>query len=325
MGKDDELISEKFIEEAEDSETVSRTAYEHLKCLDEFLRFTVDKKKEYVATRDSGSLYFSDLWYLFTPGQAIIDRDNQIYRITAVSNISHKIVSPWKKDKKAEEASIYLGCVKIDCDGYQLGPTLHTFRILRYDGLKAVTGLHVLPLRFKVVSGRKGEAVLKDFVERGRRFLSVTTIKHMHYSGLTMETKDEVDSEVVVDFEEAFSQRRQEEAQDNSLVSWIPALKSLIGEAGSEEYDSWLDKTPSCKEDCCASEDVYQDDYIDKERSEKYLQTLLPTNQNSKITVAATPRALPSENEELEVTDDELLIMSKCAYGFVLRSRKWGM
>ncbi len=49
----------------------------------------------------------------------------------------------------------------------------------------------------------------KTLVDRGSTFINACDVQHRgvprHYSGFTLETREEVDSQVVIDFEEAFN------------------------------------------------------------------------------------------------------------------------
>ncbi|RYP52432.1 hypothetical protein DL768_002398 [Monosporascus sp. mg162] len=158
--------------------TSSLTAYQHLKCLIQFMDCDMRKK---LACRDSDAcktVFFSDIWYLFKPG----DEDFPPWRI------------PWNKeaDRAEEQTPVILNCVYIDYDSKHLGPMTRKARIARFDGEKIVTSLEVFPLRY--AGEKKGAATPQKptFRERliahGKMFLDITSFKHMHYSGLTLDT-----------------------------------------------------------------------------------------------------------------------------------------
>ncbi|KAK5657447.1 hypothetical protein OQA88_3019 [Cercophora sp. LCS_1] len=109
---------------------------------------------------------------------------------------------------------VTLHCVYIDFDGKCIGPVSRLFEITRFDGECDITSLGVYALCYA------GGALRQRLIVRGRMFLEVAGVKHMHYKGLTLDMRDEVDSQVVIDFEEAFV------AHGNS--EWRPQVKQLI-------------------------------------------------------------------------------------------------
>jgi hypothetical protein len=132
----------------------------------------------------------------------------------------------------------------------------------------------------------------------------------MHYAGLTLETRDEVDSQVVIDFEEAFTKHK----------SWKPRVDQTI--SMRNDY-----KIESCREECCIDDHIHDDAYVEKERNDEFRDSLFPPAWTlSKMpSVAIFPRPLKEcQTEENKISDAELLIMSYRVFGFLLRSRRWG-
>lgn len=73
-----------------------------------------------------------------------------------------------------------------------------------------MTSLPVYPLRFadrKPNTGDEdmGETFRQRLIERGVRFMEYTKITHGYYNGYTLDTNEEVDSDVITDPEQAFS------------------------------------------------------------------------------------------------------------------------
>jgi hypothetical protein len=219
--------------EEEDEWTNSVTAYRHLKCLVRFMDEQLLGKTIFLESERCKTVAFTDIWYLFKPGDEVVDQSlKQVYRVIGVISPGHQVFPPWRakwdKDIKArEETPVYLHCVYIDFDGKQLGPLLRTVKIPRYDNEKAVTSLEVFPIRFaedKISplssdTNKKSRKTLREqFIERGKLFMNMTGFKHMQYNGMTLDTRDEVDSNVVVDFQEAFSYFQQ--AQKNAFKDY---------------------------------------------------------------------------------------------------------
>jgi hypothetical protein len=138
-------------------------------------------------------------------------------------------------------------------------------------------------------------------------------------AGPTVDGHDEIESQVVVDFETAFS---IEEQQD-----WKPELQMLMEDQDEDEDDDML-----CNANCCLDQHVHDDQYIDEKQKVKYIDHVLPKTGGPDATpsLAVIPRLLSeietnsgAENYHI-IPDEDLLIMSHRVFGFVLRNRKWG-
>ncbi|KAL7819816.1 hypothetical protein V8C26DRAFT_395308 [Trichoderma gracile] len=317
----------------EEEFTSSLTAYQHLSCLIDFMDNTIQAKIDYLSGTQPRTISFNHLWYLFKPGDDVVGQGRrQAYRVISITSTGHKVTPPWrnwKRDESEPAASITLFCVYIDFDGKQLGPVSKSFVISKFDGEKAITALEVYPIRFAetptaTYQQARDDSATKDdnkgsfqqeLIDRGKMFIDVASVKHMHYNGFTLEARDEVDSQVMVDFAEAFAA-----TQANG---WQPEIESLIGKdlggSGSSEDET-------CSAACCAGEYVYNDNYVDKTRNENYIARLMPgpDEPNDEPSVAIYPRPLKEITATKgTLTNDDLIIMSYRVFGFVLRSRKW--
>jgi hypothetical protein len=151
-------------------------------------------------------------------------------------------------------------------------------------------------------------------------FLDVAGVRHMHYNGFTLETRDEVDSQVMVDFVEAFA------ATSVDTTGWQPKVESLIGKDFQDEKEKSKGKShDACSANCCKGETVHQDGYAEKKRNDDYIASLMPQDHTRYPSVAIYPRALKdTKSPENALDDEDLVLMSYRVFGFVLRSRKWG-
>ncbi|KAH6608459.1 aaa family atpase [Trichoderma cornu-damae] len=329
----------------------SLIAYQHLSCLVEFMDRLIQTKISYLSKPGLRTIAFNHIWYLFKPGDEVVDQaQQQVYRVISVSSTGHMVTPPWRswsrKDGNSQVEYISLHCVYIDFDGKQLGPVTHVFTIEKFDGEKAVTALQAYPIRFaegpvsgyhsrREGTGEAGEVAYRNrLIERGKMFVDVASIKHMHYNGFTLEMRDEVDSQVMVDFSEAFAVRATETAAATSSDAsseankWQPKISSIIGRELGQTSSSQKKPEQACSAACCIGDYVYDDAYIEKKRNEDYIASLVPNPEetNMEPPVAIHPRLLKelaASNESL--ADDDLLIMSYRVFGFVLRSRKWGV
>lgn len=254
-----------------------------------------------------------------------------------------------------------LTCVYIDFDGANIGPVKKTFNFYRFDGQREITSLKVYPLSFhsstraeyrhvewaEVETLPAPERYRKELIQRGAKFLDVAGGKHMYYAGSTLDAKDEVESPVVVDFETTFTMHDKpdeqtdkpgllsppvrndetETSKDSTNQIWKPKLSTLIG----TESDPAPNEDIVCNGECCRDEFVHDDQYVDLKLKADYIDHLLPkagaVEKQPPITILPRPMSL-LKTESLEspvCSDDELVIMSYRVFGFVLRSRKFGM
>ena len=307
----------------QDELTTSAVAYEQLQCLIDFLDKEIRPKILSLSGDTSAgqaqNVSFADIWYLFKPGDEVIDQGcRQAYRVVGMASIGHRAISPWlnyydQSKAKSEETPVTLHCVYVDFDGKTLGPVSQLFEIPRFDGERAITSLEVYPIRYaKLAAAATPSAYRQMLIARGRMFLDVAGVKHMQYNGLTLDARDEVDGQVVVDFEEAFVARGNSE--------WRPQVEQRIGTSRLPKVDD-----DQCTAECCRNESIHKDGDIETKRSQDYIGNLIPEERNRVPSVAIYPRLLrDTRSQRNELTEDELIIMNYRVFGFVLRSRKWG-
>ncbi|KAK4446837.1 hypothetical protein QBC34DRAFT_145978 [Podospora aff. communis PSN243] len=327
--------------EDDDDVTKSPTALEHLKCLLTFIDADMSAKQKYLEGPDCRRVFFSDLWRLFRPGMEVTGSDGkQVYRVFSVTSAKHRVVPRWEKwfsdtGKRKRTQPFSISCVYIDFDGKSLGPVVKVFNFNRFDGERDVTSLEVYPIRFHPIKTADfsdlewkeleafptNEIYRQKLIRRGVKFIEAAGVKHMYYAGPTLEARDEVESQVVIDFETAFSVDNAEQR------SWKPQLKTMIGNSKADEDDD-QNEEDDCEATCCRRENVHDDTYVDEKMEEEYITGLLPESgaENEHPSIAIIPRPLGelhTGNGKSLVTDDELVIMSYRVFGFVLRSRKW--
>lgn len=331
---------------SKDEHTSSLTAYQHLGCLIQFMDRVIQAKINFLSQPSAlRTIAFKHIWYLFKPGDTVVGQgQQQVYRVMNITSTGHLVTPPWRnwnKDENSPVENITLHCVYIDFDGKQLGPVYQIFTIEKFDSEKAITALDVYPIRFasggfRVRNGNTetGEMYYRrTLVERGKVFVDVAHIKHMHYNGFALETRDEVDSQVMIDFAEAFAVKDAETAAANAanesaqVNTWQPKVESIIGRDLGQSSSSDDKDAHSCLGACCKGDYVYADAYIEKKRYEEYAASIIPNPEELNIEppVAIHPRALKELTAAKNpLTDDDFLIMPYRVFGFVLRSRKWG-
>ncbi|KAE8356022.1 hypothetical protein BDV28DRAFT_127797 [Aspergillus coremiiformis] len=327
-----------------DEDTNSVTALKHLRCLLQFLDEDIKPKRAYLEQPQCRKVFFSDLWYLFRPGMEVIGNDGkQAYRVIQVKSARHRVVPEWEQFRessdyqgKRPQAPFSLSCVYIDFDGKNLGPVSKLFDFERFEGQKDITSLEVYPLKMHSVKRAdfgdeewekveglsprdRNDRYRQKLIGRGQMFLAVAGIKHMFYAGPTLGVRDEVESQVVIDFETAFA------VDDEEQQHWKPKLELLVDCSASEGEN----EDEGCRAGCCQSDQIYDDSYVDNKQRTEYIGSLLPKNEHeeTKSLLAIIPRPLKDlrsgPNKALEISQDELVIMSYRVFGFVLRTRKW--
>ncbi|KAI3391093.1 hypothetical protein diail_7971 [Diaporthe ilicicola] len=301
----------------------SDTALQHLACLVEFIDM-IQARRQYLLSGSCSKVTFADVWHLFKPGDEVLDQEQrQAYRILSINSSGHKTLPPWKEldseESEGDEPTIKLHCVHIAFDGESLGSVRKTFDVVSFEAEEDITSLPVLPLRLvkdpdSEATG-EGSGFRQDLIDRGRIFVRMVKPTPMHYNGPLLHPKEEVDSQVVIDFEQAFAQW----ARASSFR--IPAVEKLIGKPIGQPL---LDLP--CLASCCAGEHIHQDAYAEQKWNEAYIGTLIPDPQDRarKPSLAIYPRAVSDKTfDESELSDEDLVIMSYKVCGFVLRTRKW--
>lgn len=328
---------------------------EHLRCLQEFMDFYINRKAAYLNGLDCSKISFLDLWYLFRPGLAVITADGkQAYQVISVRSKRHKGTDqrlPWaifkytdsedsdsstSSDGRIEHHDITIKCAYIHFDGRNFGPVIRSFGMNKWDGVKDIALLEILPLRLHVVNGlremaltssnsmeiteenldRATQKLQRDLKNRGSKFVQAAAVKHMYYSGLAVDTRDEIESQVVIDFEAAFS--------DEARQHWMPDIRRLLGTDWNSENKS----SKQCTAECCRGEDVLDDSYIDTNNSQNFVNNLMSKIEHTSHKLPSAvifPRPFDESRSQGETfNEDELMIMSYSVFGFVLRDRTWG-
>lgn len=323
-------------EEDDDPDDVTKSllALKHLRCLLEVIDMDIASRQVLLSEGKCRKVWYSDLWLLFRQGVEVIAKDGkQAYQVIETASAKHSRTysgpGTWKKDPPFRVI-----CVHIDFDGKFLGPVCKTFEIPKFDGERDITSLAVYPLTChsskradfsdseweRIQNLAENDRFRQKLIMRGRKFLEVAAVKQMYYTGPTLDALEEVESQVVVDFETAFSMNESVEKNEN----WQPELEELIGKESyaSEELDG-ID----CFADCCAGQDVVDEFYVDGMQKDAYLDDLLLKSQSlsRQPPIIIIPRTLEDlQNDRFAFSDDELVIMSHRVFGFILRNRKWG-
>ncbi|KAF7930127.1 hypothetical protein EAE99_004320 [Botrytis elliptica] len=280
-----------------------------LRCVLNFIDTKIQPKLKLLNGNTFQDISFNDLWHLYKPGDEVIDQaERQAFRVIRVETPVHDSTRFYKdSDEQSSEKSFQIYCVYIDFDGKFLGPVSVDFSISRYDGEKPIRSLPIFPFRFA-----RQKIDRDQLIERGRMLLDITTVKSMYYMGMTVDTKDEVDSQVVIDFNVALAEEDRKH--------WAPYIELVIKTVDK----STSTQEQNCQALCCRHQMVYEDAQVDRYRAEDFVQSLLPetSSQHPSLIIYARPlqEVISGGNEP---SKDELAIMTFRVFGFVLRTRKW--
>ncbi|KAK8021678.1 hypothetical protein PG990_006816 [Apiospora arundinis] len=290
---------------------------QEMRCLLSFIDNHIKKKQAYLSSDRCMSVTFADLPLLFSPGDLVLARDSkQAYRITKVTSERHRVKSRaggdldfWKDETEVEFADdpIFVHYIHVDFDGIMVGPVSHISAFVRFQGKMSLDSLSIHPLRHS-----RDDELRERLISRGRLFLEVAGIKQMHYTGLTLETRDEIDSQVVIDFDEAFDR--------------FPKWKPVVTQAADEwllrkAQDPRLQNTRSNK-----PEDEWMLPYQNSLRLKNNERLLCGANEIKalhSVICIHYPERLQGHQGGTMLTDEDFMIMSYRVFGFVLRNRKW--
>ena len=238
-----------------------------------------------------------------------------------------------------DKSKIHIECVSVHFDGKQLGPVPKTFKITRFEGERSLTSFGIYPIRYHALRALQKSISKKDtpateelfsseltrlksrLVTRGKMFVDVAGVKHMYYAGLTVDTRDEVESQVVIDFGEAFTNAPERKRKD-----WVPEIKVLGGMDDQREREAA--EQGACVADCCRHENVHDDSFVDVSRHKRFRDDFMAEiedNPHKLPSVTIFPRSLEDTKTDVNaLREEELLIMSHCVFGYILRDRTWG-
>lgn len=325
----------------------------HLQYLLKFLNEDVLSRREYLRDQKCSRAWFSDMDLLFSPGTYVIEETGkQAYRVIDIQTPKHhRDPNTWARD-----APCKILCMYIDFDGKTIGPVARTFEIPKFDGEKDIALLPVYPIRFCNFWGRRnlrdpqwekaeGLPYLKfrhSLVARGQKFLDAAAFKQMYYTGPTLDNGEEVESQVVIDFEAAFSVGNIFEKKYRPQVQSLREIFESLNEedqdtstdAGSDDESERArnegdDDESVCHGNCCFGQQVLAEDAnVSHRRRADFLRSLLPRAQafGTQASINLFPRTLGDLllAGQPAVSADEFLIMPSRVFGFILRNRKWG-
>ena len=227
--------SEQTIEGDKVSVGDSAAALADLKCYVQFMESEIIPLYSQFDNLDGTSnakVRFHDLWYLFRTGELIyrsvgggqIQETNDFslgHRAWRILAAGTQFTSPQNRnyvsDDDGEKAPFEVECYYIDFTGEEFCVVTDTFEIHPYEGVRPIQSLKVFPYRFLA----NHEERLEFYTQYGQKFLCSIEERHRAYNwwtvtrsplgqpttdaeGSDLKRSEYVDSEVIIDFVEAF-------------------------------------------------------------------------------------------------------------------------
>lgn len=267
---------------------------------------------------DNQAVYFADLYHLYPPGEEVVrgstslfSGGSQVFRVLHCTGGRRYNNAKFQKEedeslrfKPRESCSpLFVSCVRMDFDGKVLAPITHTFTIEEYEGMQSVKLLPIIPWAWSVYAV-KDRPMLQH---RGTRFLNLIQGGHQEYAGLALEPREDVDSQIIIDFDTTFEHKPE----------WMPSFDvkiPLTYDARETANDMSVGGNETTKRlilDCKENHTcwIHKDGPIDQIRMHSYIDK------------ASIFRKGGLELSQLE-ENDRILLPGR-VFGYVLRSRGW--
>ncbi|KAL8783617.1 MAG: hypothetical protein Q9195_009338, partial [Heterodermia aff. obscurata] len=270
-------------------------------------------------------VYFADLYHLFPPGEEVVetvgsraDNEAQVYRILqCTGGRRYNDAETLKQEDESLEfkplercSPFVISCVHVDYNGTELGPVTSTFTIKEFVGQRSTSTLPVVPWLFL-----SAPTLRQKVQERGNRFLELAAVSHKDYTGPTIEPREDIDSQVIVDFSSTFQLN----------PDWMPTLDVHYPSASDSREtaahnpnDTPVEVTKGEVLDCYnyMTYWMHEDASIDQTRMKDYIADRAIFRRDRPVVLKAS-----EDSVELDV-EDRILLPSR-VFGFVLRSRTW--
>ncbi|KAL3471639.1 hypothetical protein BJX99DRAFT_263039 [Aspergillus californicus] len=233
---------------------------------------------------------FAHLWYLFWPGQEILTKQptNQVYRVLHMSGGRRPIAARNNRCPPHAVSDLVIDCFYLDYDGEHVRAVPKTLAINPYIGELPVTGLSVYPLQYERQTPK--QAIIK----RGHKFVELAKVAHKRYKGLNLTSPDfhkveDIDSDVIIDFELAF---RSGEQGIEPPTFGGGAIIQPTEEDANETHGPGVS---------------YDDEELIRNAWSRFIQQT-PLLKCSRLN---------------QITDEHLVLLPQRVFGYVLLSRKW--
>ena len=325
-------------------------AFRELRCLIEFMDNELKTVVEDFKACRRKKVYFSDLWYLFRPGDLLytpldnkadtdvarsLDEDlplnvrktgarfQEVWRIDATADGRPNLRAPSTDEPNAPKVNLFrLHCYHIDLDYMRTYDTyMYSFRVEPFSGLRDISSLPFYPLKYLANADR----LCSKWKARGEAFREFHTFVHKYYIGRSLTSlpngdsppsdrlpryAENIDSQVVIDFSEALTANPGWQAYGDR----DPPIGHALAEFQENYVVSFWTDLAHKELSKSIYEDTYHDWGIDEKLSDE--QRLHDKLMGNKRQVILT--------EHSELSDEHLMLLPNRVFAFVLRNRKFG-
>ena len=348
--KDKPVLNEEAQEGTESKDlTDGVEAFRELRCLIEFIDSELKTVVEDFNAGRRMKVYFSDLWYLFRPGDLLYTplvhradtdvarslvegrpfvrktgaRFQEVWRIDATADGRPNLRAPTEEEPTAPKVNPFkLHCYYIDLDYMRTYDTrMYEFSIDAFPGQRDISSLPFYPLKYLADADR----LCSKWKARGEAFREFHTFVHKYYIGRSLTSHpngdsppddrlpkhaENIDSQVVIDFSEALTTNPGWQVD----VDRDPPIGHTLAEFQEDYVTSfWTDLDH--KE---LYKSVYEDTFHDWG-----IDIKLSNEQRSHDKLAENRRGVIF-TEHSELSDEHLMLLPNRVFAFVLRNRKFG-
>ena len=329
-------------------QTDSVAAFRGLGCLIEFIDNELKPVVEDFKARRRKKVYFSDLWYLFKPGDLLYTpldnkadtevarsldtgamnrksgaRFQEVWRIDMTADGRPNLRAPTDEETKAKKVNAFeLYAYHVDFDYLRTYTTyMYLFRIDAFPGPRDISSLPCYPLDYLANAGH----LRSKWKARGEAFREFHTFVHKYYIGRSLTShpngdcpsKDDlprhaenIDSQVVIDFSEALTANPGWQTSGFSDMRIGCTLAEF-----DEDYvtNFWTDANRKELYKSIYDDIAYDWRIDDKLSDEQRSHDKLMENRRQVVLT-----------EHSELSDEHLILLPNRAFAFVLRNRKFG-
>ncbi|KAK1757034.1 hypothetical protein QBC47DRAFT_297137 [Echria macrotheca] len=244
-----------------------------------------------------------------------LSEHQKVWRLMSTDAVANPIAPINIDGDDFDNSDFILTCYYYDYDGSNYSTSSEDFCISYFDGEKEIKSLDFYPIRFAPAH----EALLQECRSNGLKFTECIKRQHMAYSGWTMNTtpmgelvgltREYMESEVMIDFQEAF----------NGRPWWKPFMVDEERWADFVGYENRIDAFALIN-------------WADQNRSRavSWINEVIVLNDNTfRSEHDEIVRKDPFLNPQTRVgripTGDDLALLPRRLFGYGLRDRQWAL
>ena len=329
----------------------SLEAFQDLGCLIEFIDAELRPITDSYRGSTRQKVWFSDLWHLFKPGDFIHsplnhkqssdyvysggksnpqkpeDKYQEIMRVACTAagrpHLEESNENYGGAGHNSRRNAFVISTYWVDFSGTRFISRVFVFFLLPFAGEQDITSLRCYPLR----CSPKADELKSKWKARGEAFREYTTFKYRYYTGKSLICQPDgvrtfgdefpkhaqhIDSQVVVDFNEAFTAHPGWRANvgDKLALEAADSDGELV-----EDYPTsyWKDSTRRVL-DYESDDEIYDDVHVDIKLMEEYIERDPLLREHPRTSSAGSG----------DFGEDHLILLPNRVFAFVMKNRRWG-